>query len=56
MQEIQERPYGATGEAAVQSGVSRKGQASKPLSFQTSGARQRPLWRAWRGSNPRPAA
>ena len=23
MQEIQERPYGATGEAAVQSGVSR---------------------------------
>ncbi len=33
IQEIQERPYGATGEAAVQSGVSRKGQASKPPNF-----------------------
>ena len=42
MQEMQERPCGAIGEAVVQSGVSRKGQASKPLNFQTSGARQRP--------------
>ena len=42
MQEMQERPCGATDENVVQSGVSRKGQASKPLNFQTSGARQCP--------------
>ena len=39
---MQERPCGATDENVVQSGVSRKGQASKPLNFQTSGARQCP--------------
>ena len=39
---MQERPCGAIGEAVVQSGVSRKDQASKPLNFQTSGARQCP--------------
>ena len=39
---MQERPCGATDESVVQSGVSRKDQASKPLNFQTSGARQCP--------------
>ena len=48
MQEMQERPCGATDESVVQSGVSRKDQASKPLNFQTSGARQRPCLRGKR--------
>ena len=44
-----ERPYGATGEAVAQSGGNRKGQASKPLSFQASTKGARPARRAWRG-------
>ena len=48
-----ERPYGATGEAVAQSGVSRKGQASKLLNFQTSTKGARPArgpGGAWRAS------
>ena len=60
-----ERPYGATGEAVAQSGGNRKGQASKPLNFQTSTKGARPArgpvgaWRAshatlWGGALTRP--
>ena len=38
IQEMQERPCGATDESVVQSGVSRKDQASKPLNFRGASA------------------